>query len=174
MIASRAGIRVEIHNTDAEGRLVLADALDVAATQTGRDKPAAIINVATLTGAIKVALGSDIAGLFSNDDALADAIEGAGQAMGDLSWRMPLVPSYKGQLKSTFADLANATDGFGGAITAALFLEAFVRGLPWAHLDVYAWRDGASGALSETGGSGQPVQALIETARRLIATQLGQ
>ena len=165
VIESRAGTSVEIHNTDAEGRLVLADAMNVAVTQA--TKPIALIDVATLTGAIKVALGADIAGLFCNDDGLADAFEGAAQATGDLVWRMPLFQSYKSSLRSNFADIANATDGFGGAITAALFLESFAGGVPWAHLDVYAWRDSASGAFAEGGGSGQPVQALIEAVRRI-------
>jgi leucyl aminopeptidase len=167
IVESRAGTRVEIHNTDAEGRLVLADALDVAATQEGVDKPAAIIDVATLTGAIKVALGTEISGLFASDDALAEAFEGAGQAMGDLTWRMPLFAPYKAMLRSGFAEIANACEGFGGAITAALFLEPFARGLPWAHLDVYSWRDSAGAAYSEAGGSGQPTQMLIEAARRI-------
>jgi leucyl aminopeptidase len=160
VITARNGITVEIQNTDAEGRLVLADALDVAAS--AEEKPHAIINLATLTGAIKVGLGSDIAGLFCNHDDLAKGLFYSGLATGDLMWRMPLFQPYKSMLKSTFADHQNSADGFAGAITAALFLELFVRDLPWAHLDIYAWKDAASGACSESGANGQSVQALAE------------
>jgi leucyl aminopeptidase len=156
---SRSGLSVEIHNTDAEGRLVLADALDVAVTQS--ESPSLVIDVATLTGAIKVALGADIAGLFSNDDALVAKLEAAAQQSGDLLWRMPLVSKYTQSFSSSFADMVNAVDGFGGAITAALFLEKFCKNKPWAHLDVYAWNDKPHGPLSFAGGSGQSVQALI-------------
>lgn len=161
VITARNGLQVEIHNTDAEGRLVLADALDVAVTQTKADEPEMVIDVATLTGAIKVALGADLAGLFTNDDDLAEKLSQAGQAAGDLSWRMPLLSKYNGASSSNFADMVNAVDGFGGAITAALFLEKFVKQKSWAHLDIYAWADKAQGALSSSGGSGQAVQALI-------------
>lgn len=159
---ARNGMSVEIDNTDAEGRLVLADALDVAVTQKGTDDPEVVINVATLTGAIKVGLGVDIAGLFCNDDELADSLTTAGHRAGDLNWRMPLFNKYFGDLSSPFADFKNSGGSFGGAITAALFLQKFVRGKKWAHLDVYAWTDKAQGALGAQGGNGQPVQALIE------------
>lgn len=159
---ARNGMSVEIDNTDAEGRLVLADALDVAVTQKGADEPEVVINVATLTGAIKVGLGVDIAGLFSNDDELADSLNAAGVRAGDLNWRMPLFNKYFGDLSSPFADFKNSGGSFGGAITAALFLQKFVRGKKWAHLDVYSWTDKAQGALGAQGGNGQPVQALIE------------
>lgn len=155
---SHAGFLVEIDNTDAEGRLVLADAMSVAATAT--EKPSAIIDVATLTGAIKVALGADVAGLFSNDDQLAEELFAAGDMAAEPNWRMPLVKKYWSALNSNFADFKNSGDGFGGAITAALFLEKFCHGLPWAHLDVYCWT-GIDGAYSTSGGSGQPVQTLI-------------
>ncbi len=168
VLVSRNGLTVEIGNTDAEGRLVLADALDVAVTQEGADKPSAVINLATLTGAIKVGLGAEIAGLFSNSDRLSGILSESGLAYGDLMWRMPLFQTYRGQLKSTFADVSNCSDGsFGGAITAALFLEPFVRNTPWAHLDIYAWKDGAGGAWAEAGGSGQPVLGLAEALTRL-------
>jgi Leucyl aminopeptidase len=162
IITARNGMKVEIDNTDAEGRLVLADVMDVAVTQKGADEPEILIDVATLTGAIKVGLGAEIAGLFSNDDVLADAINTAGQQTGDLNWRMPLFDKYFGDLSSPFADMKNSGGGFGGAITAALFLQKFTRGKKWAHLDVYAWTDKAQGALLSSGGSGQPVQCLIE------------
>lgn len=165
VITARSGTRVEIDNTDAEGRLVLADALDVAVTQKGSDEPEIVIDVATLTGAIKVALGADVAGLFSNDDALAESLSRAGQAGGDLCWRMPLVEKYFGSLSSPFAEFKNSSEGFGGAITAALFLQKFVRGKRWAHLDIYAWSDKASGPIAAAGGSGQAVQCLIDWLR---------
>jgi leucyl aminopeptidase len=160
VLTSRNGMKVEIHNTDAEGRLVLADVLDVAVTQ--KEEPEVVIDVATLTGAIKIALGAEIAGLFSNDDKLAEDISKAGAKGGDLNWRMPLMQKYTGNMSTPFADIVNAVDGFGGAITAALFLENFVRGKKWAHLDIYAWNDKAGGSLAFSGGNGQGVQCLIE------------
>ena len=168
VVMARSGLTIEISNTDAEGRLVLADALDVALTQEKEEMPGMIINIATLTGAIKVGLGAEIAGLFANNDHLADVLSEAGVATGDLMWRMPLFQPYRAQLKSASADMMNSAEGgFGGAITAALFLESFVGQTPWAHLDVYAWKDGASGAWTEGGGNGQPVQALCEALTRL-------
>ncbi len=160
VLTARNGMRVEIHNTDAEGRLVLADALDVAATRTGNDEPEVIIDVATLTGAIKVALGGDIIGLFSNHDSLAESLNKAGQKTGELNWRMPLYSRYTSQMSTHFADIVNCVDGFGGAITAALFLEKFVHSKPWAHLDIYGWNDKPTGSASSSGGSGQAVQSL--------------
>lgn len=158
VLIARNGSSVEIHNTDAEGRLVLADALDVAVTQS--EKPRCVVDVATLTGAIKVALGSSIAGLFANDARLAQALSKAGVESGDLTWTMPLYQKYRSQLSSGFADMINSPDGFGGAITAALFLEKFAGGTPWAHLDIYAWKDSSEGAWLEAGGSGQSVLGL--------------
>lgn len=159
---SRAGYIVEIDNTDAEGRLVLADVLDVAVTQKGKDEPEIVVDIATLTGAIKVALGADCSGLFCNDDHLANQIVAAGQASSEMTWRMPLIQKYFNSLSSNFADFKNSADGFGGAITAALFLEKFCGGKKWAHLDVYAWSDKSTGALATSGGSGQPVQMMIQ------------
>lgn len=156
VFVARNGKTVEIHNTDAEGRLVLADSLALAA----ESKPECIIDVATLTGAIKVALGETTPGLFCNNDILAKNILKAGQSSGDNCWRMPLDPTQKHKLKSDVADLANAHEGFGGAVTAALFLEQFVNSVPWAHFDMYAWTASSSGALSEKGGNGQMVQLL--------------
>lgn len=156
---SHAGYLVEIDNTDAEGRLVLADAMSVAATRN--EIPEAIIDVATLTGAIKVALGAEVAGLFSNHDQLAKELFQAGDRASEPNWRMPLVQKYWSSLTSNFADFKNSGEGFGGAITAALFLEKFCHGIKWAHLDIYAWTDRADGALSSSGGNGQPVQTLV-------------
>ena len=159
---SRAGFLVEIDNTDAEGRLVLSDVMDVAAKKTGADEPEYLIDIATLTGAIKVALGGDMAGLFSNDDKLANQITLAGQRSGEPNWRMPLIQKMWGDLGSQFADFKNSGGGFGGAITAALFLQKFTNGKKWAHLDVYCWTDKSTGALSAGSATGQPVQSVIE------------
>jgi leucyl aminopeptidase len=156
---ARNGLSVEIHNTDAEGRLVLADVLDVAIT--AHDKPEVVVDVATLTGAIKVALGADLPGMFCNHDRLADIFLHTAQASGDPCWRMPLYAKYNSQLNSGFADLVNATDGFGGAITAALFLGKFVGDTPWIHLDIYAWND------RPAGGSGQGVLSLAAFLKQL-------
>lgn len=160
VITARNGLAVEIHNTDAEGRLALADAIDVAVTD--KEKPHVVVDVATLTGAIKVALGSQLAGLFSNQSDLAQKIASAGQEVGELSWIMPLFRRYRASMNSNFADLVNSVDGFGGAVTAALFLEKFVRDVPWAHLDIYAWKDSSDGCWLESGGSGQSVLNLAQ------------
>lgn len=155
---ARNGVTVEIHNTDAEGRLVLADVLDVAVKN--KEKPELVIDLATLTGAIKVALGADVPGLFSNNDSLAQQLLTSSQELGETCWRMPLVHRYSAQMNSSVAQMTNAVDGFGGAITAALFLERFVAETPWAHLDIYAWNDKPTGGLTFSGGSGQGVQTV--------------
>lgn len=138
---SRSGLTVEISNTDAEGRLVLADALWEAASE----KPAVILDFATLTGAARVALGPELPALFSNDDALADALLAASRDVADPLWRLPLWPGYRAMLDSPIADLDNAPEGgMAGAITAALFLDRFVAAdVPWAHLDTFAWNNKA-------------------------------
>lgn len=156
ILTSRLGKTVEIHNTDAEGRLVLADVLTVAAEK----KPELLIDIATLTGAIKYGLGANTPGMFSSQDNLAESLLRSGQARGDVFWRMPLIPEERSRLKSEVADMVNCTDGFGGAITAALFLESFTGGVPWAHFDIYAWTGRGKGALSTSGGTGQIVQAM--------------
>jgi leucyl aminopeptidase len=119
------------------------------------------VNAATLTGAIKVGLGSQVAGLFSNRGSLAKELFSACGVCGEDVWPMPLYQKYRAQMHSPFADMVNAVDGFGGAITAALFLESFVNDVPWAHLDIYAWKDAPEGAVLEPGGSGQGVQGLV-------------
>lgn len=140
IVKSRAGIHVEIDNTDAEGRLILADAL----TKAVEDKAETIIDFATLTGAARVALGPDLPALFVNDDALADGLLEAGKAVADPLWRMPLWKPYADMLDSDIADTANAGGGFAGAITAALFMQKFVPDeVRWAHLDTFAWRPSA-------------------------------
>ena len=167
VLKARNGATVEIHNTDAEGRLVMADAMDVALTPEDPDNIVALIDVATLTGAIKVALGTRFAGLFSNYDPLAELCLSAGQTWGDPCWRMPVVDEYGDQLRSSVADFMNCSSSrFGGAITAAVFLQRFVRGKPWAHLDIYGWTDRADGPCREEGGSGQGVQCLIGLVER--------
>lgn len=138
VLRSRAGITVENTNTDAEGRLILGDAL----TRAGEAKPELILDFATLTGAARVALGPDLPPVFTDDDGLARDILAAGDSLGDPLWRMPLWDGYDQMLKSDIADMVNAPDGgFAGAITAALFLRRFVpKSVAWAHMDVFAWR----------------------------------
>ncbi|WP_213981862.1 leucyl aminopeptidase family protein [Sphingomonas sp. dw_22] len=137
VMISRKGITVENSNTDAEGRLILGDAL----TKAGETSPELVFDFATLTGAARVALGADLQALFANDDTLAAEILAAGEAEADPIWRMPLYDPYKDLLKSDVADMVNAAEGpFGGAITAALFLKEFVpEGAQWAHLDIFCW-----------------------------------
>jgi leucyl aminopeptidase len=150
-----SGQTIEILNTDAEGRLVLCDAL----TYAERFKPAAVIDIATLTGACVVALGGIRSGLFAKDDALANALYAAGQATGDLCWRLPLDDDYADGLKTHFADVANVGGRAGGAITAAKFLQRFTDKYVWAHLDIAgsAWKSGAA-----KGATGRPVGLLVE------------
>ncbi|WP_049621565.1 leucyl aminopeptidase family protein [Frateuria defendens] len=139
VITTRAGLTVEVDNTDAEGRLVLCDALAYGAEQ----QPELIVDFATLTGAARVALGPDLPALFANQDALAEAALAAGRAVDDPLWRLPLWQPYGRMLDSAVADLANSGPSrHAGAITAALYLERFVpAGTPWLHLDTYAWND---------------------------------
>ena len=157
VLTARNGLTVEIHNTDAEGRLVMADVLDVATNKHADAIPEAVIDLSTLTGAMRVAVGTEIAGMFANHDGLADLALKSGAVTGDPTWRLPLWDNYKSQLRSSFADLANASDsGFGGAISAALFLQRFIKGqIPWLHFDLYCWTDRAVGALGDVGGNGQ-------------------
>lgn len=137
IIKSRKGITVEIDNTDAEGRLVLADAL----TKAIEDKAELIIDFATLTGAARVALGPDLPAMFSNDDSVAIGLLAASKAATDPLWHMPLWAPYVEMLDSDIADTSNSGGGFAGAVTAALFLQKFVPdNVPWVHLDTFAWR----------------------------------
>ncbi|MGL5809745.1 MAG: leucyl aminopeptidase family protein [Nocardioides sp.] len=152
----------EVTNTDAEGRLVLADALAYAVSRLA---PSAIVDVATLTGAVKIALGQRLAGLFSNDDVLASAIHAAGEASGEPMWRLPLCEEYRDKLVSKVADADNAPSG-PGAIMAALFLQRFVGDVPWAHLDIAsvgdAWTDSESiGGEWTPGPTGFGARALL-------------
>jgi leucyl aminopeptidase len=155
IITTMSGQTVEILNTDAEGRLILCDAI----TYSRRFNPAAVIDVATLTGACIIALGNHFSGLMSNNEALADALESAGLRADDRAWRMPVGEEYAEQLKSNFADIANIGGREGGACTAASFLWKFAKDLRWAHLDVAgtAWLGG-----SQKGGTGRPVPLLVD------------
>ena len=155
IVKSLSGQTVEILNTDAEGRLILCDAL----TYTERYKPAAVIDIATLTGACVVALGHVAAGLFSNDDGLAEEVLGASASAHDHVWRMPVWEDYQEQLSSNFADFANVGGRAAGAVTAACFLARFTKAYKWAHLDIAgtAWKSG-----KEKGATGRPVPLLTQ------------
>jgi leucyl aminopeptidase len=155
VVTSMSGQTIEILNTDAEGRLVLCDAL----TYAERFKPSAVIDIATLTGACVVALGGVNSGLFSTDDSLADALLAAGKQALDPAWRMPLDEAYQEQLKSNFADMANIGGPPAGAVTAACFLSRFTKAYSWAHLDIAgtAWRGG-----KEKGSTARPVPLLVQ------------
>ncbi|WP_439135500.1 leucyl aminopeptidase [Pseudomaricurvus sp.] len=155
IVTSMSGQTIEILNTDAEGRLVLCDAL----TYAERFKPKAVVDVATLTGACVVALGKHASGLYSNNDDLAEQLLQAGQRAGDKAWHMPLWDEYQQQLDSNFADIANIGGPGGGSITAACFLSRFTKAYDWAHLDIAgtAWNSGAA-----KGATGRPVSLLVE------------
>ncbi len=153
IVKSMAGHTVEILNTDAEGRLILCDAL----TYAERFKPAAVVDAATLTGAMVIALGHVTTGLFANDDKLAQELVSAGTAANDAAWQLPMGPEYDEGLKSNFADIPNIAGRAGGSITAACFLGRFTKSYKWAHLDIAgtAWKSGA-----EKGATGRPVPLL--------------
>ncbi len=157
IVTSMSGQTIEILNTDAEGRLILCDAL----TYVERFKPAVVVDIATLTGACITALGHHNSGLFTRHDdahdALADELIAAGKITGDTAWRMPIEDSYQEQLKSNFADMANIGGAPGGSITAACFLERYTKAYTWAHLDIAgtAWKSGPS-----KGATGRPVPML--------------
>jgi leucyl aminopeptidase len=159
VITSRKGLTVEIGNTDAEGRLILADALDEAC----RDKPELLVDMATLTGAARVALGPDLPALFVNDEALAADLLAHGVREADPMWRMPLWQPYRSRLKSNVADLNNVAEGpMAGAVNAALFLQEFVApGVPWIHLDLFGWNPWAA--------PGRPAGAQAQCLRALFA-----
>ncbi|MFP4603188.1 MAG: leucyl aminopeptidase, partial [Halochromatium sp.] len=163
IVTSLSGQTIEILNTDAEGRLILCDAL----TYVERFDPALVIDLATLTGACIVGLGRHPSGLFTNDEALAEAIIQAGETSADRVWRLPLWDDYQQQLDSNFADMANVGGRDGGAITAACFLSRYTKAYSWAHLDIAgtAWLTG-----KEKGATGRPVpllsQFLLDRAER--------
>ncbi|HSV35817.1 MAG TPA: leucyl aminopeptidase [Ramlibacter sp.] len=155
IVTSLSGQTIEILNTDAEGRLILCDAL----TYAERFKPRGVVDIATLTGACVIALGGVRSGLFSTDDGLAQALQAAGDEALDPCWRMPLDDEYAEGLKSNFADVANVAGRAGGAVNAAKFLQRFAGKYPWAHLDIAgtAWKGGAA-----KGSTGRPVGLLVQ------------
>src|SRR3569833_1231639 len=162
IVKAMSGTTIEINNTDAEGRLVLADALWY--TQE-RFKPKFMVDLATLTGAMLIALGDEIAGVFSNSDELADNLLAASKATGEPLWRMPLPASYERMLDSPTADIKNTGKGrLGGASSAALFLQRFTNGVPWAHLDIapVAWRKDPKVSTVPDGPAGFGVFMLVE------------
>jgi leucyl aminopeptidase len=164
IVTSAAGLTVEILNTDAEGRLILCDALHY----TRRFKPSVVIDMATLTGAIVVALGTHHTGVFSNDDELARDLVDSGAVVDDRAWHMPLTEEYGEQLKSNFADMANVAGRDGGSITAAAFLGKFTKDLSWAHLDIAgtAYQGGAA-----KGSTGRPSALVLEFLLRRAAAR---
>ena len=155
IVTSMSGLTVEILNTDAEGRLILCDAL----TYAERFEPQAVVDIATLTGACVIALGHVASGLFANDDALAQELLAAGQTTHDRAWHLPLWDDYQDQLKSNFADFANIGGRPAGSVTAACFLARFTKKFKWAHLDIagVAWKSGAA-----KGATGRPVPLLTQ------------
>ena len=155
VVTSMSGQTIEILNTDAEGRLVLCDAL----TYVKKYKPAHVIDIATLTGACVVALGNYASGLMANDQKLADKILQAGENSGDRAWQLPLWDEYKSCTKTNFADLANIGGAGAGTVTAACFLSKFTEDYSWAHLDIAgtAWVK-----VNEKGGTGRPVPLLCD------------
>ncbi|HEY3638101.1 MAG TPA: leucyl aminopeptidase [Rhizomicrobium sp.] len=159
VVKSMSGQTIEVLNTDAEGRLVLADVLWYVQSQF---KPKCMIDLATLTGAILIALGNEHAGLFSNDDSLAEQITKASRAVGEPVWRLPLGDGYDKAIKSKIADMKNIGGPQAGSITAAQFLQRFVNKTPWAHLDIagVAWQDGEHKELAPSWGTGWGVRVL--------------
>jgi leucyl aminopeptidase len=166
ILTSRKGLTVEIGNTDAEGRLVLGDALALA----DEEAPSLLVDMATLTGAARVALGPDLPALFTPSDSLADALAAAGRRVHDPMWRMPLWPGYDGNLSSNVADLCHISRGpLAGAITAALFLQRFVdKAVEWAHFDIFAWVN-AQKPWAPIGGEAFAIRALYDE----IASRFG-
>ncbi|MGN6143678.1 MAG: leucyl aminopeptidase family protein, partial [Mesorhizobium sp.] len=166
VLVSRKGLTVEIGNTDAEGRLVLADALALADEET----PELLIDMATLTGAARVALGPDLVPFYTHDDALAGDLAAASVAVEDPLWRMPLWKPYEAKLTSKVADMNNVTaDAFAGSVTAALFLGRFVaKAKSWAHFDIFAWNP-ADRPHGLAGGEAQAIRAL----EKVISSRFG-
>ena len=166
ILTSRKGLTVEINNTDAEGRLVLADALALA----DEEKPDRIISMATLTGAARVAVGPDLAPYYSDDPVFVTALEAAAAAVADPVWRMPFHTPYEAMIEPGIADLDNAPKGgFAGSITAALFLRRFVTESAYAHFDIYGWQPTAAPARPK-GGVGQGTRALFEALGPMLAS----
>ena len=167
IVRTRSGITVEVGNTDAEGRLIMCDAL----TEAESERPDLLIDCATLTGAARIALGAELPAFFCNSDALAADLAEAGEAVSDPLWRLPLWRPYRRMLDSKTADINNVSEGgMAGAITAALYLEEFVsRTTPWIHLDIMAWNLAARPG-RPVGGEAQGMRALYA----LIANRFGK
>jgi len=164
ILTSRKGLTVEINNTDAEGRLVLADALTLA----DEEKPDQIISMATLTGAARVAVGPDLAPYFSDDPSFVSALEASAAQVADPVWRMPFHDPYEQMIEPAVADLDNApSGGFAGCITAALFLRRFVTASNYAHFDIYGWQPSAAPARAK-GGVGQGTRAVLDALDRIL------
>jgi leucyl aminopeptidase len=161
------GTTIEVINTDAEGRLILADGIAYAQ----RYKPTSIVDLATLTGACLVALGGQVAGFMSNNADLADEVRGVAEAVGELAWELPVWDDvYKKELKSTVADMKNTGGRFGGAITGAMFIKRFAKDVPWLHLDIAGpAMGGEEGPYMPKGGTGYGVRTLVELARQRAA-----
>jgi leucyl aminopeptidase len=161
------GVTMEIINTDAEGRLVLADGL----SYVQRFEPDAIIDLATLTGAVVIALGTHISGMVTNDSALAQRVKQSGETTGELVWELPLLPEYREAVKSKVADIRNSVGRPAGSITAGAFLENFVDGRPWVHLDIAgtAWAEDQTRPYNLEGASGVGVRLLIDVIQRFAA-----
>jgi len=170
VIRTRKGITVEIGNTDAEGRLILCDAL----SEADAEKPALLIDMATLTGAARTALGPELPALFSNDDALAAELLDAAAGAADPLWRMPLWKPYRKMLSSQVADINNVSESaFAGAITAALYLQEFVaKETPWAHIDTYAWNQSSRPGRPE-GGEALGLRALYHLVEERFGATAG-
>ena len=167
VVTARSGTTIEIHNTDAEGRVVLADVLDVVADL----KPDCIIDAATLTGACMVALGRDIAGVFTNHQSSCDVLKNAARSVGERVWQLPMDKDFDSQISSDVADIKNVGDGrLGGAITAAKLLERFVRDIPWIHVDIAgpAFADKPRPSIAG-GGTGSMVRSFIEFTKRIAS-----
>jgi leucyl aminopeptidase len=166
VITQYNGKTVEVNNTDAEGRLILADALAYA-IELGAER---VVDLATLTGAVLIALGSTYAAVISNDDELAGELAAAGEETGELVWRLPLHPEYAEMMKGTVADLSNlAKKREAGSITAASFLREFVDDTPWAHVDIAGTAWNVNRAYTGKGGSGYGVRLLVQLVRNLLA-----
>ena len=167
ILSTRKGLTVEVGNTDAEGRIVLCDAL----AEADSEKPELIIDMATLTGAARVALGTDLPAVFTGSDEIAEALNSAGEKTDDPVWRLPLHGPYRALLKSKVADLNNVSGGaFGGAITAALYLQSFIEDSSrWVHIDTYSWNDKDRPG-RPAGGDGLAMRALFA----MLSDRFGQ
>jgi len=165
IITAMNGKTIEVLNTDAEGRLILADALSYAKKLGAK----AVVDVATLTGACRVALGTLCTGAFGNNNALMSKVIAAGKETGELMWELPMYAEYREQLKSDLADIKNIGNRYGGAITAAKFLEDFVGGIPWVHLDIAGTADTSKDkGYQVKGATGVPVRTLVKLVLSMV------